>query len=57
MNHLGKHIPKLVQDVHEETTKTEEGNERTITQTERYSMFMNRNTEYYQDVNSSQLDL
>ena len=32
MNHLGKHIPKLVQDVHEETTKTEEGNERTITQ-------------------------
>ena len=51
------HLTKHAQDVHEETTKTGERNGRTITQMERWSMFLNRNIAYCQDVSSSQLDL
>jgi len=58
MKYLGIILTKYVKDLYEESYKTMMRDIKKETKwLERYSMFMDRKTQYRQDVSSSQFDL
>ena len=58
MKYLGIILTKYVKDLYEESYKTMMRDIKKVTKwLERYSMFMDRKTQYHQDVSSSQFDL